>query len=401
MRRDADVIVVGAGPAGAAASILLAEHGLAVITLDRVRFPRDKICGEYLSPEAGRVLDRLGVLKTLDSAGAVPLAGMRITAPDGTRLQGVYGPSGAFRPYRGHALGVSRAVLDGVLADRLRALGVDFREHVRVTDVVRAGGDVAGVRATDAHGAALTLHAPVVMGADGRASVVAQRLGCRHPHRLRRMAVTTYVSGIDGCRDFGEIFVDPPDYAILNPLAPDRVNLSLVVPLEHAAPWSPRLAQFLEARVKQMPHLARRVAGARLVAPVQAMGPLAYRVSAPQEGGVLLVGDAAGFYDPFTGEGIFTALRSAELAVDVAVHAVRTGDVSSRALARYHRERAAVFNDKTRVTRALQVLIRHRRLANVAAHVLARRQPLLDTMLGVIGDYVPPRALLRSALSRV
>jgi flavin-dependent dehydrogenase len=400
VRHDADVVVVGAGPAGAAASILLAEHGLAVITLDRARFPRDKICGEYLSPEAGRVLDRLGVLKTLDGAGAVPLAGMRITAPDGTRLQGVYGPAGAFRPYRGHALGVSRTVLDAVLADRLRALGVDFREDVRVTDVVRAGGDVTGVCTTDEDGRTLTLRAPLVIGADGRASVVAHRLGCRHPHRLRRMAVTTYVSGLDGCRDFGEIFIDPPDYAILNPLSPARVNLSVVVPLEHAAPWSARLGQFLEARVKQMPHLARRLAGARRVAPVQAMGPLAYRVSAPREGGVLLVGDAAGFYDPFTGEGIFTALRSAELAADVAAHALGTGDLSSRGLARYHRERAAVFAGKARVTRALQVLIRHRRLANVAAHVLARRQHLLDTMMGVIGDYIPARMLLRRALVR-
>jgi flavin-dependent dehydrogenase len=397
VRHDADVIVVGAGPAGAATSILLAEHGLAVITLDRARFPRDRICGEYLSPEAGRVLDRLGVLKTLDGAGAVPLAGMRITAPDGTRLQGVYGAVAAFRPYRGHALGVSRTVLDAVLADRLRALGVDFREQVRVTDVVREGGDVTGVRATDEQGATRTVRAPLVIGADGRASVVAHRLGCRHPHRLRRMAVTTYVSGIAGCRDFGEIFIDPPDYAILNPLAPDRVNLSVVVPLEHAAPWSARLPQFLEARVKHIPHLARRLAGARLAAPVQAMGPLAYRVSPPREGGVLLVGDAAGFYDPFTGEGIFTALRSAELAADVAAHAVRTGDVSSPALARFHRARAAVFDDKAKVTRALQVLIRHRWLANIAAHVLARRQALLDTMMGVIGDYVPPRALLRAA----
>ena len=177
MTRDADVIVVGAGPAGAATSILLAEHGLAVITLDRARFPRDKICGEYLSPEAGRVLDRLGVLKTLDGAGAVPLAGMRITAPDGTRLEGVYASTGAFRPYRGHALGVSRTVLDAILADRLRALGIDVRERVRVTDVVRAEGAVAGVRATAEDGSTSTLRAPLVIAADGRASVVAQRLG--------------------------------------------------------------------------------------------------------------------------------------------------------------------------------------------------------------------------------
>jgi menaquinone-9 beta-reductase len=398
MTHDAHVVVVGAGPAGAAISILLAEHGLAVIVLDRARFPRDKMCGEYLSPEAGRVLDRLGVLKTLDGAGAVPLEGMRITAPDGTRLQGVYRTMGAFRPYRGHALGVSRSVLDAVLVERVRALGVDFREGVRVTDIVRAGSDVAGVRAVDETGATVTVRAPLVIGADGRASVVAQRLGCRHPHSLQRMAVTTYVSGVDGCQDFGEIFIDPPDYAILNPLAADRVNLSVVVPLEHAAPWSARLARFLDARVKQLPHLARRLAGARVVAPVQAMGPLAYRVSTPREGGVLLVGDAAGFYDPFTGEGIFTALRAAELAADVATSAIRNGDVSARALARYHRARATLFADKAKVTRALQILIRHRRLANVAARVLARRQPLLDAMMGVIGDYIPPRALLGSAL---
>jgi flavin-dependent dehydrogenase len=398
MTHDADVVVVGAGPAGAAISILLAEHGLAAIVLDRARFPRDKICGEYLSPEAGRVLDRLGVLKTLDGAGAVPLEGMRITAPDGTRLQGVYRAAGAFRPYRGHALGVSRSVLDAVLVERVRALGVDIREGVRVSDIVRAGSDVAGVRAVDETGATVTVRAPLVIGADGRASVVAHRLGCRHPHSLQRMAVTTYVSGVDGCRDFGEIFIDPPDYAILNPLAADRANLSVVVPLEHAAPWSARLARFLDARVKQLPHLARRLAGARVVAPVQAMGPLAYRVSTPREGGVLLVGDAAGFYDPFTGEGIFTALRAAELAADVAASAIRNGDVSARALARYHRERTALFADKAKVTRALQILIRHRRLANVAARVLAGRQPLLDAMMGVIGDYIPPRALLRSAL---
>jgi menaquinone-9 beta-reductase len=113
------------------------------------------------------------------------------------------------------------------------------------------------------------------------------------------------------------------------------------------------------------------------------------------------VGDAAGFYDPFTGEGIFTALRSAELATDVAAHAIRSGDVSARTLARYRRERTAIFADKARVTRALQVLIRHRRLANIAAHLLARRQRLLDMMLGVIGDYIPARALLRSAITAV
>jgi flavin-dependent dehydrogenase len=242
--------------------------------------------------------------------------------------------------------------------------------------------------------------APLVVAADGRASVVAQRLGGRRPHRLRRMALATYVSGIDGCRDYGEIFVDPPDYAILNPIAEDRVNFSLVVPLAHAAPYSARLETFFAARVKQLPHLARRIAGAEQVAPVQALGPLAYRVVPPDLGGVLLVGDAAGFYDPFTGEGIFAALLGAELAAETAARALRTGDCSAAALAPYEAARRAAFRDKAWVTRALQFVIAHRWTANPTAHALATRQPLLDLLLGIFGDFIPPRTLLSTILGR-
>ena len=395
----ADVIVVGAGPAGAAAAILLAEHGVSVRLIDRARFPRSKICGEYLSPEAPLLLDRLGALKTVDAV-ARPLAGMRITAPDGTALVGEYRRIGPWRPYREHAMAIPRETLDAILVDRVRALPVEFSEHVRVTDLIVSGDRVEGVEAIDDDHRRLTLRAPLTIAADGRASVVAQRLGLRRAHRLQRMALVTYVEGLADIGRYGEIFVDPPDYAILNPIAPGRANLSLVVPMAHAAPWSGRLEAFFDARVKQLRHLARRVAGARRVAPVRAMGPLAYVVDPPRIGGVLLVGDAAGFFDPFTGEGIFSSLRSAELAVTSAVHALRRGDVSVHALAGYQRARQLAFADKERVTRALQFVVSHRALANLAARFLARRQRLLDLLLGVIGDFVPPRALVKGILGR-
>lgn len=388
------VIVVGAGPAGAATAILLAERGVPVLVLDRARLPRPKLCGEYLSPEALRILDRLGVLKALDAGGAVPLLGMTITAPDGTRLAATYRAIGPWQPYRGHALAVSRAVLDGALAERLRALPLDVRERVRVTDLLVEGDRVAGVTAVDARGRSHAFRAPLVVGADGRASVVAQRLGCRRPHRLRRMAVVTYVAGVAGCRDRGEIFVDPPDYAILNPLAPDRVNLSVVAPLAHVAPWSGRLETFLLARVRQLPHLARRLDGAALAAPVQALGPLAHRVDPPRLGGVLLVGDAAGFFDPLTGEGVYSALRGAELAAETIGGALDAGDWSAARLRRYQGARRRAFRGKAWVIRALQVVVGRRWLAGPAARALAARPALLDLLLGVIGDYVPPRALL-------
>jgi flavin-dependent dehydrogenase len=131
-----------------------------------------------------------------------------------------------------------------------------------------------------------------------------------------------------------------------------------------------------------------------------AMGPLAYRVAEPPVGGVMLVGDAAGFYDPFTGEGIFTALRSAELLTETAHAALTHDDVSVGALAVYGARRRAELAAKARVTRGLQLLVAHRRLSNLAARVLARRPHILHTLLGVFGDFVPPRELLGAAFSR-
>jgi geranylgeranyl reductase family protein len=398
--KDVDVVVVGAGPAGAATAILLAERGWSVTLLDKAAFPRPKICGEYLSPEAARVLDRLAVLKAVDQAGAQPLRGMKIVAPDGTVLEGLYPTSGPWRGYRDHALAIPREVLDRILVDRARGLPVNVRERHRVTGLLHRAGSVAGVTAQDEDGRDLKIAARLVIGADGRASAVASSLGLVRRHRLRRMALIQYVSGLEGIEDRGEIYLDPPDYAILNPVAPGLVNLGLVVPLGHARPFARRLQTFFGARLSQLRHLAPRLDGMKREGRLSAMGPLAYRVSEPQVGGVMLVGDAAGFFDPFTGEGMFTALRSAELLTETAHAALTRNDVSVETLAVYGARRRAELAAKSRVTRGLQLLIARRRLSNLAARALARRPHLLHTLLGVFGDFVPPRALLGAAFSR-
>ena len=282
-----------------------------------------------------------------------------------------------------------------ILLERARGLTADARERHRVTGLRMDGDRAAGVQAEDAAGRPFEVRARLVVGADGRASVVARALGLVSPHRLQRMALVQDVEGLDGLDDMGEIYVDPPDYSIINPVAAGVANLSLVVPMAHVQPYRGRLDAFFAARLKQLRHLAPRLAGLRAAGPVMAMGPLAYRVAEPRAGGVALVGDAAGFYDPFTGEGLYTALRGAELLAEVAHGALQGGECTRAALAPYARARRAAFRGKARLTRALQALIAHRLLADLAAHALARRPARLAQMLGVLGDFVPAGALLR------
>jgi geranylgeranyl reductase family protein len=396
----ADALVVGAGPAGAATAILLAEQGLSVVLLDRARFPRDKICGEYLSPEGTRILDRLGVLSTVEARGARPLRGMRVLAPDGTLLVGDYPTDGPWRGYRPHALAVRRRVLDHALVERARQVGVTVREGIRVVDLLRHGPRVAGVVAEPAGPGARAaeaerLPARLVVAADGRASVVAERLGLRRPHPwLRRFALVADVEGATGDPERGEIVLAPPAYSILNPVAAPVGNLSLVIPVEEARRHKADLAAYFDRATRALPGFRERLRDARRVGPVHALGPLAYEVRPPRDGGVVLVGDAGGFLDPFTGEGIYAALRSAELAAEVGAQAVRAGDVSATALSPVHARRAAEYDAKARVTVILQRVIAHRGLLVAAARLLARRPDHLARLMGVLGDFVPPRALL-------
>ncbi|MGH7357292.1 MAG: NAD(P)/FAD-dependent oxidoreductase, partial [Candidatus Rokuibacteriota bacterium] len=403
MRADAptDAVVVGAGPAGAATAILLAQEGLRVVLLDRATFPRDKICGEFLSPEAGGILERLGVLATLVARGARPLRGMRILAPDGTSLVGDYPTGGRWRGFRAHALAMRRRTLDATLVERARQVGVTVREGVRVVDLVCEGGRIAGVVAEPV-GARSAMREPIparlVVAADGRASVVVERLGLRRPHRwLRRLALVADVEGARGDGDRGEIVVVPPRYAILNPVTPSIANLSLVGPVDDGRRHRRDLAGYFDAATRTLPGLGERLRDARRVGPVRAMGPLAYDVVAPRDDGVVLVGDAAGFLDPFTGEGVYAALRSAEIAALVAAQAIRDGDVSADALRSAHQRRAAEFSGKVRVTLLLQRILARRALLVAAARLLARRPAHLARLMGVFGDFVPPGALLEPA----
>ena len=388
-----EVIIIGAGPAGSALATLLAQRSIDTLLLDKATFPRKKICGDYLSPGTIRLLDRLDVLHQVQAAGAHRLWGMTITSPDGTTFRAEYPATAESNRERPYALSIPRAILDTLLLEQVRGWGVKCLEGFRVTDLIWAGGRVCGVKGIGPQGPEV-YRAGIVVGADGRGSVLARRLGLYQPHpTLRRMALVAYYEGASELRDHGIISVGRGAYSILNPIGKGQINASIVVEQTVMVPWKGQLEALFDHKLADFPHAVKVLRGMRRSGPVRCLGPLAFRASRTSAGGALLIGDAAGFYDPFTGEGVHRALWSAGLAANEIAAALYDGDLTTTRFNRFDRQQRKAIASKERLGATLQAIIRHPMAANALARLLRRHQSFADLLLGIIGDLLPPRTL--------
>lgn len=390
-----DAVIAGAGPAGSALAIRLARAGYEVLLLDRAHFPREKPCSEYLSPGTVRALAELGVLDTVLAGQPVRLTGMKIFGPDGIVMKGHYAGAHAYPPPFPFALSLPRRTLDQILRDAAAAAGAEVREGVLVEELVYERAAVGGVVARRIGGARAVHHARVVVGADGLRSVVARRLGGVHHVGPKRVALTAHVAGLAGVGEYGELHVGRGGYVGLGPVGSGVTTMALVLPFETGRHRLRELRARFLTELDAFPGLEGRARGAEIVRDVIVTGPFARWSRRPAAEGALLVGDAADFFDPFTGQGIYAAIHGAALAAAALNGALASsGPVTAAALTPYRRARRQSFTGKWLIERAIGLGVGWPALAQRVITRLARRPALADLVIGAAGNFVPANAVL-------
>ena len=345
------MLVIGGGPAGSAAAVTLARAGARVRVIDRAVFPRHKLCGDTLNPGALSILDRLGIGDDV-RACALPISGMTVTGP-GAEVSADY-PDGL------RGMSVTRRCLDQLLLNAAADAGASVETGVGISEPVIDKDRVVGVRLATRGGD--VLRAPIVIAADGRGSRLAGRVNLSsYASTPRRWAFGAYFANVTRMSARGEMHIRRGAYIGVAPLPGGLTNVSVVLDnvlagrVQKDAPYGKTDQQTIVRRALSADAVLRdRFAAATQVSPVTVLGPLAVNARAAGCPGLLLAGDAAGFVDPMTGDGLRFALRGGELAAHAALDELASGRPGYARLAALRRRE---FSGKWRINRALRVMV--------------------------------------------
>ncbi len=358
MTATRDVIIVGAGPAGSALACFLAAQGLDVLLLDKAAFPRDKTCGDGLSPRAMRVLRSLGLLDQLLKAGW-RINHIVLFAPNGRAIRAAVPPYADLPDF---ALVLPRLQLDDLIRARAVEAGADFRSSFTVTDLLRAGEQFAGVRALAPDGPA-DFRARLTVLATGATIGLLERAHLLSAPPAFGRAARAYYEGMSGLSDTVEFHFDSvplPGYGWIFPISPTAANVGAGY---FVRPGQPPMRNSPVQVVREFvanPYVKKMMNGARPTSAVKGY-PLRFDFPTARTAwpGLALVGEACGLVNPLTGEGIDYALESAETAAEVLGMALRNGEPPAFTAQKYSRAlRGRFLRTFVNITRVRDVYLR-------------------------------------------
>jgi geranylgeranyl reductase family protein len=393
MTSEHEVLIVGAGPAGSALAYFLAARGCDVLLIDKASFPRDKTCGDGLSPRALAVLRTMGLLERCAAAG-FRINGIHIFAPDGTRITS---PISSWQDRPDFLLVVPRFRLDDLIRAHAVAAGAEFRAHTEATEILRGVDRICGVRANTPDGPR-DFRARYTVLATGASVALLERAHLLDSPALFGRAARGYYEGVGALSDHVEFHLESiplPGYGWVFPISETAANVGagyFVRNHRHRPRNSPRqvLDEFLAN-----PVVAPRMADARVRGPIKGY-PMRFdfptaRVAHP---GLLMVGEAAGLVNPLTGEGIDYALESAEVAADVIARSLQAGAAPGQTEREYTRTLRAHFLRPFLTTARVRDFYFHPWMLNRAARAANRYPDFCETIVQVcLGNIDPSQGL--------
>ena len=391
-----DLIIVGGGPSGSAAALYARRYGLKTLLLDKATFPRDKVCGDALSGKSVAVLRDLGLLEKTAQLPGAAIQRIIFTSPNHTELEIDLTNSHLDQIPEGFV--IRRKIFDQFLFEQARQAADTCLEGFTVTGMVVEDGQVCGVRGKAAgRDAELAYRGRIVLGADGYNSMVARKMGLyRHEPKHMVVALRQYFENVTGLTNQIELhFVDEvlPGYFWIFPLENGYANVGIGMLHSHIKRQKINLKAPLQAVIGS-PTFRHRFADATPQEdPVGWNLPVGSRHSQMVGDGFMLLGDAAGLIDPFTGEGIGNALYSARYAVETARDALAANDLSASFLARYDKDLWAAIGSELKISTQLQKIGRSRFLLNLVIGKASRNRDIADLIAGMIANEVPKAKL--------
>ncbi len=390
-----DVVIVGAGPAGATAAYFLARIGIKVGLIDRQTFPRDKVCGDGVVVPILNRLERMGLAQWVAENNFNAPSELLFSAPNGQALH--FAPADIGSCY-GRV--IPRLELDNALAGQAVKAGADLLEGVNLTGLARPAPDVIYLSGAHRHNGPqvdFQLASKLLITADGAHASFTRQLGLvkSEPDLV---AVRAYYENVAGADSLLEMHYDAtlaPGYAWIFPLSGGRANVGLGTFVSRSRQRGINLKQTLAEFINQNPYVHARLSQARMVSPFKGY-PLRTRMNGvtPAADNILVAGEAAGLVNPLNGEGINTAMVSGELAAQYAAAALAAGDFSRQQLAGYVQALQREIGRNHRLFRLFRELIAWPGVLNRIVSRGQRDRDFAQTLFEVMIELKPPKAVL-------
>ena len=370
-----DVIVVGGGPAGSVMAWSLSKQGINVLLLERARFPREKVCGDFIEPRGLRILDKLGCLASLEKTAPLPITSVAMFVGSQCSYRGSIPFYGLRNDLPPHGYIIPRDVLDDQVLKCAAKAGAIIREETTVKTVDTTE---RGVNITAQHGTKnITYRAQLVVGADGVNSVVAKNAGLRQSDpRYIAVSQRAYAGELSNVSGEAAFFFDRdffPGYAWLFPMASGKANIGVGILSETRDRYQINVPELFREFVEKLRRTHPRCADLHVTSrPIGGIVKTYGGIGKNYFNRGILIGDAGCFVDPMTGEGITSAMESALIGSSILTAAIEKGQYDAAFLSSYQQRFREYFDPAMCYVDLCASLMRNRHFSDSWLNAVAR-----------------------------